>query len=131
MKRILFFLIVLTYISCIPCLYAQTTRDIQKLSDEIDSKTTQNIQESSEKVDGKITQDIQELPIDSSHEKAKRILEKADMSRSPWPKFVMKAFIDYERRGKMIEDVYRVYVKDYNKSLVGYLPPSNRRGTCC
>ena len=98
MKRILFFLIVLTYISCIPCLYSQTT------------------------------QDIQELPIDSSHEKAKLILEKADMNRSPWPKFVMKAIINYKRRGEMVEDTYRVYIKDYNKSLVGYLTPPKQKG---
>ena len=158
MKRILFFLIVLTYISCIPCLYAQTTQDIressvkvdskttqdiqkpsgeidskttqdiQESSDEIDSKTTQDIQESSDEVDSKTTQDIQELPIDISHEKAKLILEKADMSRSPWPKFVMKSIINYKRRGKMVEDTYRVYIKDYNKSLVGYLTPPKQNG---
>ena len=174
MKRILFFLIVLTlYISYISCLYAQTTeksvkkncpncnktyitegiyypQDGKRLillsatdkSEEIqktEEKIVQDIQESSEEIDSKTTQVIQELPkndvqgneelpLDSSYEKAKLILKKADMSRSPWPKFVMKAIINYERRGKMVEDIYRVYVKDYNKSLVGFLSPLKQKG---
>jgi hypothetical protein len=152
LKRILFFLIVLTlYISYISCLYAQTTEKSVKKSCPNCNKTyitediycpqdgkrlislsatdkSEETQKAEDEIDSKTTQVIQELPLDSSHEKAKLILKKADMSRSPWPKFVMKAIINYERRGKMVKDIYRVYVKDYNKSLVGFLSPLKQKG---
>ena len=79
-------------------------------------------------IEKKATLVVQESLQDKSLEKAKFILEKADLYRSPWSEFVMKAFVEYERRGKTVEDVYKVYVKEHNKSLVGYLSPIKQKG---
>jgi len=59
---------------------------------------------------------------------AKLILKKADLSRAPWPAFRMKAIINFERRGETVEETYRVYVKDYTKTLVGFLSPPKQEG---
>ncbi|MBI3599176.1 MAG: outer membrane lipoprotein-sorting protein [Nitrospinae bacterium] len=59
---------------------------------------------------------------------ARAILEKADRTRSPWSDFEMKAILQFEQRERMVEEDYRVYLKDGTKTLVAFLSPIKQRG---
>lgn len=64
----------------------------------------------------------------SENEEAQLILKRADKSRSPWHSFWMKAILNFERRGKIVEETYRVYIKEDAKTLVGFLRPPKQKG---
>ncbi|UZJ41265.1 outer membrane lipoprotein-sorting protein [Prosthecochloris sp. SCSIO W1101] len=60
--------------------------------------------------------------------KASEILQRADSARSPWPDFTMAADIAFEKHGQLKKEKFRVFVKDYLKSLVSYVEPVKQRG---
>ena len=56
------------------------------------------------------------------------ILNKADAVRAPWGDFTMIADIVFEKHGRSKKERFRVFVKDYRKTLVSYLEPARQRG---
>ena len=60
--------------------------------------------------------------------KASEILEKADAARSPWADFTMVADIAFEKHSQQKREKFRVFVKDYLKTLVSYIEPVKQRG---
>ena len=59
---------------------------------------------------------------------ASEILKKADEFRSPWPSFIMVANLSFERFNEKKQEVFRVFTRDYFKSLVSYIDPVKERG---
>ena len=60
--------------------------------------------------------------------KASEILKKADEFRSPWPNFIMIAHLSFEKLNEEKQEVFRVFTRDYFKSLVSYIDPAKERG---
>lgn len=56
------------------------------------------------------------------------VLEKADKVRAPWAGFTMIADIAFEKHGRSKQERFRVFVRDYRKTLVSYLKPARQRG---
>lgn len=71
---------------------------------------------------GKETGKVRDMP------EASEILEKADAVRSPWADFIMIADIAFEKHGQLKREKFRVFVKDYLKTLVSYIDPVKQRG---
>lgn len=60
---------------------------------------------------------------------AQHILEKADESRAPWGDFSMNVMIEnVDNRNNNTKHLFRVFIKDYIKSIVYYLYPIKQRG---
>ncbi len=59
---------------------------------------------------------------------AVELLKKADEVRSPWPGFTMRADLSYEKFGELKEESFRVFTRDYVKTLVSYIDPIKQRG---
>ncbi|MCG8344657.1 MAG: outer membrane lipoprotein-sorting protein [Chlorobiales bacterium] len=56
------------------------------------------------------------------------VLKKADAVRAPWGDFTMIAEIAFEKHGQLKKEKFRVFIKDYLKTLVSYLEPAKQRG---
>ena len=59
---------------------------------------------------------------------AAEILKKSDEVRSPWPNFIMVAHLSFEKFNEEKQEVFRVFNRDYFKSLVSYIEPVKQRG---
>jgi hypothetical protein len=59
---------------------------------------------------------------------AAEILKKTDEKRAPWPDFSMSARLVFTKFGESRQDVFRVFVKNYTKTLVSYIEPVKQRG---
>lgn len=56
------------------------------------------------------------------------MLKKTDEKRAPWPDFSMSATLSYRKFGESRQEVYRVFVKNYTKTLVSYVEPVKQKG---
>lgn len=59
---------------------------------------------------------------------AKRILELADKNRAPWNNFEMKATLLSENNEKKSKEIFKIFFKNYTKTLVVYLSPLSQKG---
>ena len=56
------------------------------------------------------------------------ILRKSDRVRAPWADFIMIAQLSFKKFNTSKKEVFRVFMKDYVKSLVSYIEPVKQRG---
>jgi len=67
-------------------------------------------------------------PVIEGAQSAEELVKQADAVRAPWPGFAMRADLSYEKFNKRKEETFRVFTRDYVKTLVSYIDPVKQRG---